>query len=706
MIFKKANFKSAKPIWLCERSNEMNLSVLFEAKVTRESGMMLHLCAQNSYQVFVNDTLIHSGPARAGRGYFRVDHLPLDAYLHDGENRICVLVFAYHCNNFYLINQGAFFCAEIIAEGRTLCATGDDSSWSAYIYEQKLQRVQRYAFQRTFCEVYDFSSRAPLCVDALSLVKTKEQQIDTFIEREVSYPELPFESYERLSDHGIASLDGESGRFNPWWYGEVGRSYSGFLKEDLSVCSTDIADALILSSKCDTPSTILEKNTYFTAQMRCNLSGFIQIELECVSNTTLCVIFDELELDGKIKYDRSDCANVIIYKLGAGKKYKLISAEPYTFKHISLISLGGEVRVSELGIVRTDFNRDDIIVKLSDRADEQIARIYYAGIETFCQNAYDIFMDCPSRERAGWLCDSFFTSRVEYLLSGRCVIEASFLSNFLMEKEYAKLPKGMLPMCYPADHMDGNFIPNWAMWYVLELSEHIKRSGNSAFAEFARDRVYSLLDYFRAFEDKDGVLVSLEKWIFVEWSECNNLVRDISYPTNMLYYKLKRVVGELYNDSALLDEASALRRAIRARARLGLFFGDNALLTDGEYKMTGKITETCQYYAFFTGVATPDEDAELWHTMLCDFGPKRRKSGKWSDVYFSNAFIGNYLRCELLMLNGERESLEEDIRSYFDYMAIRTGTLWEYVDDYASCNHGFASHVLIWLDYLGYIDKK
>ena len=31
----------------------------------------------------------------------------------------------------------------------------------------------------------------------------------------------------------------------------------------------------------------------------------------------------------------------------------------------------------------------------------------------------------------------------------------------------------MLPMCYPADHYDGNFIPNWAMWFVLELEEYI-----------------------------------------------------------------------------------------------------------------------------------------------------------------------------------------------------------------------------------------
>ena len=451
---------------------------------------------------------------------------------------------------------------------------------------------------------------------------------------------------------------------------------------------------------------ILSRDSYITASWRCNLSGFIHAELKCVSDTTLCIIFDELLIDSKIKYDRSDCANIVIYKLKAGQKYNLITAEPYTLKYMSVISLGGEVEIDSLGIIRTDFNEDDIVISIKPSADEQIKRIYSAGIETFRQNAYDIFMDCPSRERAGWLCDSFFTSRVEYLVSGKSNVERSFLSNFMMEKDFKNLPSGMLPMCYPADHTDGNFIPNWAMWYVLELNEYSSRTGDTSLAISIKDRIYALLDYFRGFENENGVLVNLEKWIFVEWSECNNLVRDISYPTNMLYCMMKRVMGTLYGDNALICEAEKLREVIRREARLGLFFGDNAVLDGNEYNMTKKVTETCQYYAFFTGVATPSEDKELWQTMLDDFGPQRRQSGKWPSVYFSNAFIGNYLRCELLKLNGERARLDRDIRDYFDYMSLTTGTLWEYVSPDASCNHGFASCVLTWLDFLGYIEKN
>ena len=73
------------------------------------------------------------------------------------------------------------------------------------------------------------------------------------------------------------------------------------------------------------------------------------------------------------------------------------------------------------------------------------------------------------------------------------------------------------------------------------------------------------------------------------------------------------------------------------------------------------------------------------------------------DSNYANAFIGNYLRLELLAGAGLYDRLEMDIRGYFDYMAKQTGTLWEHDREGASCNHGFASHVLVWLDMLGYI---
>ena len=61
---------------------------------------------------------------------------------------------------------------------------------------------------------------------------------------------------------------------------------------------------------------------------------------------------------------------------------------------------------------------------------------------------------------------------------------------------------------------------------------------------------------------------------------------------------------------------------------------------------------------------------------------------------FSNAFIGNYLRLELLSREGRSaQILDESIAEYLK-MADQTGTLWEHLSPTASCCHGFASHVI------------
>ncbi|MBO5286844.1 MAG: hypothetical protein J6B34_01835 [Clostridia bacterium] len=706
MVYTKAEFKFARPIWLKNYEREINITALFEAFVPKGEKTTLTITAQNNYSLFINGELVFHGPARAGHGFFRVDRLDIQKHLTLENNRVCVLVNGYHCNSFYLVNQQAFLCAEIFDGEKMLCATGV-SGWSAYRYIQKLQRVQRYAYQRTFCEVYDFRQLAPLCVDGLENEDIVTYEIDTFIEREVSYADLPFQDYKSIIKGGRVFLRDEFEPFNVWWLDRIGKDCTGYLPSELEFSTTDLVDSIVFTFGSYKTSGTMERNSYLTLDMRCNTTGLIYTELECISNATLVLTFDEVLTDRRVSYSRMDCVNAVVYKLKAGRKYKLVTAEPYTFKYINLISLSGTIRVESFGVIRTDFNEGEIIKRVKKTADEQIKRIYQAGVETFRQNTFDIYMDCPSRERAGWLCDSFFTSRVEHLMTGKSTVEHSFLSNFIMNEQRPLLPKGMLPMCYPADHIDGNFIPNWAMWYVIELKEYLERTGDVSFVQDIKDRIYALLDYFKSLENSDGLLERLKGWVFVEWSECNNLCQDINYPTNMLYYLFKNTIGELYGDDDLINEAQRLKKVINEQSKIGLFYCDNAVYNDkGEAVLSGKCTETCQYYAFFTGVADAKTSPELWNTLVYDFGPERKKNNKWKDIYFSNAFIGNYLRLDLLKRAGIKDQLDKNIRGYFDYMAKESGTLWENDTAYASCNHGFASHVLIWLDYLGYLEDK
>ena len=86
-----------------------------------------------------------------------------------------------------------------------------------------------------------------------------------------------------------------------------------------------------------------------------------------------------------------------------------------------------------------------------------------------------------------------------------------------------------------------------------------------------------------------------------------------------------------------------------------------------------------------------------------EFRPRRKTTGAHPEVAAANAFVGNVLRLELLARHGHcQQTLDESV-DYLLYMADRTGTLWENDGDYASCNHGFASHIVhvLYRDVLG-----
>jgi hypothetical protein len=262
----------------------------------------------------------------------------------------------------------------------------------------------------------------------------------------------------------------------------------------------------------------------------------------------------------------------------------------------------------------------------------------------------------------------------------------------------------MIPMCYPADHRNHNYIPNWAMWFVLELEEYLHRTGDNETIARARARIYELVEFFKPYLNDDGLLEKLPKWVFVEYSYANKLVQDVSYPSNMLYAEMLDVVSRLYNDSALAAQAEKIRSEIRKQSFDGEYFIDNAILNEKGYAVpTDQHTEVCQYYAFLFGIATPDSHPALWDRLRDEVVPGRVEKGLFSDLYPINAFIGSYLRLELLSKYGlSKQILDESIATY-KAMAERTGTLWESLKPKASCNHGFASHLtnVLYRDVLG-----
>ena len=687
---KNFNFKAAVPVWISGEENDMNVSLVLSASAGKDAR--LFVAGHSLYQVFVNGRLAAEGPARAGHGFYRVDELDLSPLCTKDENGIQIIAAGYNVNSFYLIDEPSFICAELYDSGKLTAYTGG-GGFTYERYTDRVQKTQRYSFQRPFTEAY----RLPAKRELAAVSPTEEKR---FIERGIPYPDYDKTDFRRIVACGNFTVCEPENYFNDRAISGISDKLKGFRPEDLTVfVSREVEKLKCEINPTDKPAdkTELKKNTYAIFDLSAELTGFIEFHIKTTGGR-LYICFDEILRGGDVDFTRFGTCSAMIYDLEPGE-YDLISFEPYSLRYAKFCSDADCAVITGAGLRRFEYSAKDL-TKTPEFNDEALTRVYDAAVSTFRQNTVDIYMDCPSRERAGWLCDSFFTSRTEYALTGKSRVERNFLENFIMPEKFRVIPSGMLPMCYPSDHYDGTYIPNWAMWYVIELEEYLKRTGDTELTALAKKRVYELLEFFRGFENKDGLLEKLQSWVFIEWSKSNELTQDINYPTNMLYCKFKKAIAAIYGDAALSSEADRLAEVIREKSYTGKWFCDNSVYRDGVPVLSGECTESCQYYAFFTGVATKELYPQLWETLVHDFGPERKKNNKHPEIYFANAFIGNYLRLELLFRAGLYDELLDNVRGYFDYMAKKTGTLWENDGDYASCNHGFASHVAVWLLYI------
>lgn len=705
LTFGNVGFNSAKPIWPDGRANEKNLFVGLRATFEAPEGarVVLRVAASTLYRASVNGEFVGHGPARGPHGYYRVDEWDLTGNLVLGENLVALEVAGYNVNSYYLLDQPSFVQAEVVAGGKVLASTaGDGTPFAAIILKERVQKVQRYSFQRPFSEVYRLSPDHDRWREgtsaAFDTVQCSVLPEKNLLPRRVPYPR--FSMLQPISHVSSGKLTARTKVKRIWKDRSltgIGPKLGGFPEEELDVIPSielqhvnSVPDPELNQPYSWETKLELVKNRYHILDFGTNITGFLGARITCRKKSRLLFTFDEIMSRNDVDFKRLGCVNIVSYEMPKGT-FTVESFEPYTLRYLKIMVLDGDCEIENVYL--REYVNPDVWETHFAASDDRLNRLFVAARETFRQNAVDIFMDCPSRERAGWLCDSFFTSRVAYDLSGDADVETNFFENYMLPEKFAHIPGGMLPMCYPADHYDGVFIPNWALWFVVQLEEYLARTGDRRIVDGLEPKVLNLFDYFKPFKNEDGLLEKLESWVFVEWSDANKFVQDVNYPTNMLYAAALDAAGRMYDLTDLSAEAEKLRATIRKQSFDGEFFVDNAVRKDTKLQVTRNRSEVCQYFAFFFDVATPESHGELWHTLCQEFGPQRKETKTFPEVHMANAFVGNVLRLEILSRYGRcRQILDESI-GYNLYMAERTGTLWENDGDYASCNHGFASHV-------------
>jgi alpha-L-rhamnosidase len=708
--------QKAVPVWAAGREKEMNLNLGFRGvfRVGNSREATLRITASTIYRVYVNGEFTGSGPARAAHGYFRVDEYPIGAFLKDGENIIAIEVAGYNVNTYYTLDQPSFLLAEVTAGGAVVLATGNNRDFEVFQLKDRVQKTERYSFQRPFTEYYRMRNGYDQWrISTATPVEQLPPEVFPpvrLLPRNVLLPGFEIIEPVSLLARGTIRKIRPEKYYKDRSLTDISDIFKGFPEAALEATPSQeiqeitTADREIINKSPLLLGTLpLKDNEFCLYDFGVNYSGFIGAKLDCKTPAKVIFHFDEMLTgqDVNSKQRVKDINNQVVYELEPGA-YDLETLETYTFRYMQVTVLAGDCRIGKIYLREFAYpaNRNATFAS----SNFKLNAIYDAAKQTSRQNAVDVLTDCPSRERAGWLCDSYFAAIMEKEFTGYSAVTRNFYENYALPDTFQHIPDGMIPMCYPADHYNGSFIPQWSMWFILQVEDYAGRNIDTALIARLKPRIEKLLHYFTGFENEDGLLEKLDSWNFVEWSKANEFVQDVNYPTNMLYSAALAAASRLYGNPGWAQKAEQVRKTILRQSFNGVFFVDNAVRENGKLIPTDHTTEVCQYYAYYFHIVTPTTHPTLWKKLISEFGPNRNDAVTYPKVFRANAFMGNYMRMDLLSRYGLQTQLLPEIQDYFYYMADKTGTLWEHASNYiTSCNHGFASYIghVLYRDVLG-----
>ena len=669
-----------KTFWAVDKF-ERNTELCFYCRIPKAENTTISLVAKDVYNLFVNGRFVCYGPARAAKGYARVDEIDIAPFLTEENNLVQVYVQSCKTATICFPCEEPLFGAEIRENGKLLKTAAD---FDVYEMTDKLRRVERMSSHRGYLEIYEGDMRRERDVEKFPKLEKTPTPKPIFLNRNVRFAtneKVLAAFYETGGVYKDETRRWENDFMRLFKNEEKLQSYTHEQCE--YILSRDLTSFVFDKTANGAPYTY---KTYAFDKVNC---GKFFLKLRVEKRAQIYLIYDDLLIDGYVKFNREQILHGLKWTLEKGE-YELYSGEVYEAKYIALVT-DVDVAVEEVGMLKIENPQTDAFT--FSCADKALETIVAASKNSFAHNCYDIPTDCPNRERAGWLCDSYFTSIAEKFFTGENLAEGNFLENYALFKNEKFLHDGVLPMCYPSEpRTPRNYIPNWILWFVIELEDRLKRTGDGKAVKKMLPIVRNILRFFEGYENEWGLLENLDGWVFIEWSKANEFTNGVNFPSNMLYAGALESAGRLLGDKKLQEKAQKLKEKIVEFSYDGTFFVDNAVRENGGLKRTENISETCQNYAVFFGLLNREKNGEFLKRLIEEFGCFR-KEGAYENVYPSNMFIGYVLRLMILYREGETDRLLKECKQRFLEMARSTGTIWELFQNNASCDHGFGSIV-------------
>lgn len=231
-------------------------------------------------------------------------------------------------------------------------------------------------------------------------------------------------------------------------------------------------------------------------------------------------------------------------------------------------------------------------------------QLQHNAVWSFRSNLVSVPLDCPSRERQGWLGDAHCHSEADCFNFDM----AAFYEKWFDDIADSQLENGIVPLICPSEGHEYALDMPWASAVIMIPWDYYMAYGDKAFLLKHYDLMKRCLGAFRNHLDSHYLLQN--SLIFGDWF---GSVSDISgvYLATAYYYRCLTLLSRISEELGLLDDM-ALYSGLALRVRDGI---NTAFLKEGRYYDTN--SQTANALALYLEVV-PEASKEVVADSLAE----------------------------------------------------------------------------------------
>lgn len=523
----------------------------------KPTKFIIHVSADNRYQLFVNGNYVNDGPQISDRRHWRFESLDIASLLQAGENLIALQVWSLG-DAAPIYDMGKRVALIVQGDDQVASVVNTDKSWRCLLNNAITPIIFRPGDPNLF---YAYYAAGPM--DKVGAG-------------------FPWNWEKPGYDDSKWSTVAEQQNGSPFQTSQYGDSQWELVPRSIPLMERRYQKFAAVRRSIGIKLTIKDINSSFSipANQKITLlldqgeltTAFPEWIVSKGNGSEIKVTYAEAMMNDirNIGYRDSVNGKVIhgiydmFYPDGGDKRiFTTLSYRAFRFVQVDITTGNEPLIIEKVGSWFTGYPFEkNASFTASDPA---LAKVFDVGWHTARLCAYETFMDCPYWERLQYIGDTRIQALVSYYDSGDDRLARNALEQFEWSMQYDGLTYSRYPSSLP------QYIPNYSLVWVLMVNDYMMYRNDPEFVKSFLPGMGRVLDHFKKYLTEDKMMLQQPYWDFIDHTYNTRKVVDAStnkrLTTNSLFYAytLSRAaeVFSFFNESEKAKEYNLLSQQIK-----------------------------------------------------------------------------------------------------------------------------------------------